>query len=57
MPKLENVVAVDWRSGDRCYFFFKDNNTYTRFDIGTNNVPQDIPPKSTPAIGDSFTLT
>ena len=44
MPKLENVVAVDWRSGkDRCYFFFKDNNTYTRFDIGTNNVPQGYP--------------
>ncbi|SEN08491.1 hypothetical protein SAMN04487857_109206 [Pseudomonas sp. ok272] len=44
MPKLENVVAVDWRSGkDRCYFFFKDSNTYTRFNIGDNQVPDDYP--------------
>ncbi|KQN52529.1 hypothetical protein ASE98_21860 [Pseudomonas sp. Leaf48] len=34
MSKLENFVAFDWRSGkDKIYFFFKDTNTYTRFDI------------------------
>lgn len=44
MPDLKNVVAVDWRSGkDRCYFFFKDSNTYTRFDIGDNKVPEGYP--------------
>jgi hypothetical protein len=44
MPEFKNVVAVDWRSGkDRCYFFFKDSNTYTRFDIGNNQVPEGYP--------------
>ncbi|MBV6825516.1 hypothetical protein [Pseudomonas sp. PD9R] len=44
MPALKNVVAVDWRSGkDRCYFFFKDSNTYSRFDIGANRVADGHP--------------
>ena len=30
MPEAENFIAVDWRSGkDKCYFFFKDSNTYS----------------------------
>lgn len=41
MPTLKNFVAVDWRSGpDRLYFFFKDTNTYSRFNIGDNEVPE-----------------
>lgn len=44
MPVLKNVVAVDWRAGmDRCYFFFKDSLTYSRFDIGDNKVAQGYP--------------
>jgi hypothetical protein len=44
MPTLENFVAVDWRAGpDRCYFFFKDINKYSRFDIGSNQVPDGYP--------------
>ncbi|MEO6677760.1 MAG: hypothetical protein ABIO21_10315 [Pseudomonas sp.] len=44
MPLLKNFVAVDWRSGpDRCYFFFKDNAAYTRFDFGDNKVPEGYP--------------
>lgn len=44
MPELKNFVAVDWRSGkDRIYFFFKDTNTYSRFNIGDNEVPADYP--------------
>ncbi|MHB2140007.1 hypothetical protein ACX64L_18960 [Pseudomonas monsensis] len=44
MPHLKHVVAVDWRSGpDRIYFFFKDSNTYSRFNIGTNRVPAEYP--------------
>lgn len=44
MPELKNFVAVDWRSGkDKIYFFFKDSNTYSRFDVGNNNVPEDYP--------------
>jgi len=39
MPTLKNFVAVDWRAGKDCiYFFFKDSNTYSRFDIGDNQV-------------------
>lgn len=44
MPTLKNFVAVDWRSGrDRIYFFFKDTNTYSRFNIGDNEVPAGYP--------------
>lgn len=46
MPILKNFVAVDWRAGkDRLYFFFKDSNTYTRFDIDDNRVPDGYPGK------------
>lgn len=39
MPSLEHCVAVDWRAGkDRIYFFFKDTNTYSRFNIGDNEI-------------------
>ena len=41
---LENVVAVDWRSGkDQIYFFFKDTNTYSRFDIANDKVADGYP--------------
>lgn len=44
MPALQNFIAVDWRAGkDRIYFFFKDSNTYSRFDIGDNEVPAGYP--------------
>ncbi|MBX9404093.1 hypothetical protein K5E40_00135 [Pseudomonas baetica] len=44
MPELKNFVAVDWRAGkDRIYFFFKDTNTYSRFNIGDNEVPAGYP--------------
>ncbi|MBP5945214.1 MULTISPECIES: hypothetical protein [Pseudomonas] len=44
MPALDNFVAIDWRSGpDRIYFFFQDNDTYSRFDIGDNKVPEGYP--------------
>ncbi|WP_213940810.1 hypothetical protein [Pseudomonas sp. dw_612] len=44
MPTLKNFVAVDWRAGkDKIYFFFKDHNTYSRFDIGDNRVPDGYP--------------
>jgi hypothetical protein len=44
MTTLENVVAVDWRSGkDQIYFFFKDTNTYSRFSISDNQVPANYP--------------
>lgn len=44
MPQLKNFVAVDWRSGlDRIYFFFKDTNTYSRFNIGDHEVPAGYP--------------
>ena len=42
--ELEDFVAVDWRSGkDRYYFFFKKNNTYSRFDIGDNRIAEGFP--------------
>ncbi|WP_339464778.1 hypothetical protein [Pseudomonas sp. EA_65y_Pfl2_P74] len=44
MRQLKNFVAVDWRSGpDRIYFFFKDTDTYSRFDIGDRQVPDGYP--------------
>ncbi|MGF6091546.1 hypothetical protein [Pseudomonas sp. 18173] len=44
MPELKNFVAVDHRSGpDRIYFFFKDTNTYARFNLGDNKVADNDP--------------
>jgi hypothetical protein len=44
MPKLTNVVAVDWRAGkDKFYFFYKNTNTYSRFDIDDNKVADGYP--------------
>lgn len=44
MPQLKNFVAIDWRSGpDRIYFFFKDSDTYSRFDLGDNKVSTNYP--------------
>lgn len=44
MPILKNFVAVDWRSGkDKIYFFFKDTNKYSRFDIASNTVEEGYP--------------
>ncbi|MCU0071660.1 hypothetical protein N8H71_08665 [Pseudomonas koreensis] len=45
MSKLKNFVAIDWRAGpDRIYFFFKNSDTYSRYDISDNRV-LDIYPK------------
>ena len=55
MSELKNFVAVDWRSGkDRIYFFFKDSNKYTRFNINDNKVPAGYPRAVTPDNWDSF---
>ncbi|MDR6927157.1 hypothetical protein [Pseudomonas sp. BE134] len=44
MQTLKNFVAVDWRSGkDKIYFFFKDTNKYSRFDISSNTVENGFP--------------
>lgn len=44
MTPAQNFVAVDWRAGkDRIYFFYKESNTYSRFDIGDNAVPDGYP--------------
>jgi hypothetical protein len=44
MPDIKNCVAVDWRQGkDRCYFFFKDTNTFSRFNNEDNEVPAGYP--------------
>ncbi|HEF4762585.1 TPA: hypothetical protein SAN82_005059 [Pseudomonas putida] len=44
MPELKNFVAVDWRSGkDKIYFFFKDTNKYSRFDLAENTVEAGYP--------------
>lgn len=44
MPTLKNVVAVDWLAGkDKIFFFFKDSNTYSRFDISEDRVPDGYP--------------
>lgn len=44
MTTMNNFVAVDWRAGhDRIYFFFKDTNTYSRFNLGDNKVPGGYP--------------
>jgi hypothetical protein len=51
MPQLKNFVALDWRSGpDRIYFFFKDSDTYSRFDLGDNKVSANYPA----SVGDSW---
>jgi len=55
MSALKNFVAVDWRSGkDRIYFFFKDTNTYSRFDLGENKVADGYPKKITEENWGSF---
>lgn len=44
MTGLKNFVTVDWRAGkDRIYFFFKDTNTYSRFNIEDNRIADDYP--------------
>ncbi|NYH10763.1 hypothetical protein [Pseudomonas moraviensis] len=44
MSKLNNFVAIDWRSGpDRIYFFFKDTDTFSRYNNGDEKVPDDYP--------------
>ncbi|MHC8395921.1 hypothetical protein ACYZT8_20130 [Pseudomonas sp. LB3P93] len=44
MTTLKNFVAVDWRDGlDRIHFFFKDDETYSRFDLGDNCVGEGYP--------------
>lgn len=44
MSTFKNFVTVDWRSGeDRIYFFFKDSNTFTRFNLRENQVPPYYP--------------
>lgn len=44
MSTLKNFVAIDWRSGpDRIYFFFKDTETYTRYNNGDQKIPDDYP--------------
>ncbi|MHC8287959.1 hypothetical protein ACYZUD_14260 [Pseudomonas sp. XS1P51] len=44
MPTLKNFVAVDWRAGkDQIYFFFKDTNTYSRFDVVSNKIAENYP--------------
>lgn len=36
---MKNFVAVDWRNGpDRIYFFFKDTDTFARFNLGDDSV-------------------
>ncbi|WP_322844283.1 hypothetical protein [Pseudomonas sp. B33.4] len=54
MPQLENFVALDWRAGpDRIYFFFKNSDTYSRFDLGARTVTDNYP-ASTAGSWDSF---
>ncbi|MFP0194953.1 hypothetical protein ACKJSM_07225 [Pseudomonas sp. PHC1] len=44
MSKLNNFVAIDWRSGsDRIYFFFKDTETFSRYNNGDEKVLDDYP--------------
>ncbi|WP_306156678.1 hypothetical protein [Pseudomonas sp. C2B4] len=46
MPALKNFVAIDWRSGkDKIYFFFKDINQYSRFDLANHTVEAEYPRK------------
>lgn len=54
MSNLNNFVAIDWRSGpDRIYFFFKNTDTYSRFDLGNNSVSANYP-ASTAGSWDTF---
>lgn len=54
MPQLNNFVAIDWRAGpDRIYFFFKDSDTYSRFDLGKNKVA-DLYPAPVAGSWDTF---
>lgn len=55
MPTLNNVVAVDWRAGaDKIFFFFKDTNQYSRFDIAENKVEEGYPTDITSSNWGSF---
>lgn len=48
MPNFNNFIATDWRAGrDRIYFFFKDTNTFTNFDLGDHRVPDYYPKEIT----------
>jgi len=48
MFELKNFVAVDWRSGkDRCYFFFKDTNTYSKYNNSEDRVTPGHPKEIT----------
>ncbi|MHC8332120.1 hypothetical protein [Pseudomonas sp. LB3P25] len=55
MPTLKNFVAVDWRAGkDKIYFFFKDTNQYSRFDLAENKVEEGYPADITSSNWGSF---
>ncbi|WP_347901233.1 hypothetical protein [Pseudomonas purpurea] len=55
MPAMNNFVAVDWRSSkDRLYFFFKDSNRFSRFNISDNEVPAGYPTAVTNSNWKSF---
>lgn len=55
MPALKNFVAVDWRAGrDKIYFFFKDINKYSRFDLGRGTVEEGYPADINASNWDSF---
>lgn len=48
MTTLNNFVAIDWRSGpDQTYFFFKNTNTYSRFDNAENRILEGYPKEVT----------
>lgn len=55
MKTLDNFVAVDWRAGkDQIYFFFKDTNTFSRFDVAENRVLEGYPKEITAKSWGSF---
>ncbi|MCU1758280.1 hypothetical protein NTD84_00895 [Pseudomonas sp. 14P_8.1_Bac3] len=44
MATFKNIVAIDWRAGpDRIYFFFKDTDTYSRYNIADRSIPDMYP--------------
>lgn len=44
MTIAKNFVTVDWRTGtDRLYFFFREKNTYSRFDFEDNKILSGFP--------------
>ncbi|UQS13170.1 hypothetical protein [Pseudomonas sp. HS6] len=41
---MKNFVTTDWRHGaDRIFFFFKETNTYARFNFGDNRIEKTHP--------------